>query len=208
MGSTNTSHDAATLAEYSTVVSFVTSARAAVIVNPNSAGEVNRLVRLANEILTPLAPVSSGRSQFGGYCVTVTGGATVVDLNAIIRSVIADRPGRAAKLEPRMRFAELVPTAGKKGMRPNLCLLPSSTNGAFGTAVYWTERCWLCPSASWTSVTPSAALKTSLGPPRTSGPRRPPARAPQRSNGRSAAFREPPHGPQLASHATCPIPRR
>ena len=65
----NVVDDPAALEEYSRDYSFVRRGSPMLIVYPGSKEEVQGIVRLANETLTPLIPVSSGAPRFHGDTV-------------------------------------------------------------------------------------------------------------------------------------------
>jgi len=66
VGASNVVADKAGLAKYSQDISFVNPVKPACLVKPRNAEEIKQLVKLANETLTPLVPVSSGDPHFRG----------------------------------------------------------------------------------------------------------------------------------------------
>ena len=71
------------LEEYSKDLSFVPRVRPRCVVKPGNADEVQDLVKWANEVLTPLVPVSSGAPHDRGDTVPSIGGAVIVDLSGM-----------------------------------------------------------------------------------------------------------------------------
>ena len=66
VGKENVFDDPKILDRYSRDKSFVPPIRPRCIVKPGNAGEVQAIVKWANETLTPLVPVSSGSPHFRG----------------------------------------------------------------------------------------------------------------------------------------------
>ena len=89
-GSKNVLDSAKVLEEYSKDMSFVHPIRPRCVVKPKDTDEVQRLVKWANETLTPLVSISSGAPHFRGDTVPSTGGAVIVDLSGIKKIVRID----------------------------------------------------------------------------------------------------------------------
>ena len=64
VGKSNVSDDQSVLDQYSTDVSFSKPLSPRFVVKVENAGQVEELVKWANETLTPLVPVSSGAPAF------------------------------------------------------------------------------------------------------------------------------------------------
>jgi len=133
VGAHNVSDEQATLDKYSRDMSFVNTVRPACVVKPTNSGEIQKIVKLANETLTPLVPVSSGPPHFRGDTVPGTGGVFVVDLSGMKKIVRVDRARRVAMVEPGVTFGELIPEAEKEGLRLNMPLLPRKSKSVVGS---------------------------------------------------------------------------
>jgi FAD/FMN-containing dehydrogenase len=133
VGAANVKADPATLDEYSKDMSFVNQLRPAYVVKPASAEQVQKIVMLANETLTPLVPVSSGSPHFRGDTVPSVGGAVVMDLRKMNKVIFVDRPRRVAMVEPGVTFGELIAAVKKEGLRLNMPLLPRKTKSVVGS---------------------------------------------------------------------------
>ncbi|GAG88555.1 unnamed protein product [marine sediment metagenome] len=83
VGATNVSHNPATLEEYAGDMSFVKPIKPDYVVKPRNAKDIDKLVNLAKETLTPLVPVSSGAPHFRGDTIPGIGGAVIVDLSSM-----------------------------------------------------------------------------------------------------------------------------
>jgi FAD/FMN-containing dehydrogenase len=133
VGDRNVSFDPNSLEEYSRDCSFVNTVRPACVVKPKSAGEVQKIVKLANKSRTPVVPVSSGPPHFRGDTVPGTGGAVVIDLRQMNKVIFVDRPRRVAMIEPGVTFGQLIPAVKKEGLRLNMPLLPRKTKSVVGS---------------------------------------------------------------------------
>src|SRR5512145_1437321 len=109
VGASSVSIDKATLDEYSRDMSFVNPVRPAYVVKPANAEQIQKIVSLANETLTPIVPVSSGAPHFRGDTVPSAGGSVVIDLRKMNKVIFVDRPRRVAMVEPGVTFADLIP---------------------------------------------------------------------------------------------------
>jgi len=127
VGAGNVSYDQATLDEYAEDMSFVSKFRPECVVKPRNTDDVEKLVKLARETLTPLVPVSSGPPHFRGDTVPTAGGATIVDLTGMKKIIRVDRLNRVAMFEPGVTFGELIPAVTKEKLRLNMPLLPRKT---------------------------------------------------------------------------------
>jgi len=133
VGAGNVSFDQSTLDEYSSDISFVNSIKPVCVVKPSKAGDIKKIVKLANKTRTPLVPVSSGSPHFRGDTVPGAGGAVIVDLRKMNKVIFVDRPRRVAMVEPGVTFGELIPKAKKEGLRLNMPLLPRKSKSVIGS---------------------------------------------------------------------------
>jgi FAD/FMN-containing dehydrogenase len=133
VGSGQVSQDAATLESYAKDMSFVNEVKPRYVVRPQKGQDIQKLVKLANETMTPLVPVSSGPPHFRGDTVPGIGGAIIVDLSGMKKILRVDRPRRVAMVEPGVTFGELIPAAAKAGIRLNLPLLPRQSKSVVGS---------------------------------------------------------------------------
>jgi len=133
VGAGNVMYEQTVLDEYSKDMSFVNTVRPVCVVKPTNSDDIQKIVNLANETLTPLVPVSSGPPHFRGDTVPGTGGAVVVDLSGMKKVVRVDRARRVAMVEPGVTFGELIPEVEKDGLRLNMPLLPRKSKSVVGS---------------------------------------------------------------------------
>ncbi|MBN1176260.1 MAG: FAD-binding oxidoreductase [Dehalococcoidales bacterium] len=127
VGAGNISYDTPTLETYAKDISFVNAIKPDCVVKPRNTGDVEKLVKLARETLTPLVPVSSGPPHFKGDTVPAVGGAVVVDLSGMKKIIRVDRLNRVAMFEPGVTFGELIPAVTREKLRLNMPLFPRKT---------------------------------------------------------------------------------
>ncbi len=111
------------LSNYSRDISFHTESHPSMVVFPHRKEDVQAIVRLANDIKTPLIPISSGPPRFHGDTVPEQGGL-MVDFSRMrdIRKI--DTINRYAWLEPGVTFGALMPELKKQGLKLVTPLLP------------------------------------------------------------------------------------
>ena len=127
VGASNVTSEQAVLDDYAKDMSFVNTIKPDYVVKPRNTDDIQKIVRLARETLTPLVPVSSGPPHFRGDTVPGAGGAIIVDLSDMKKIIRADRLNRVAMFEPGVTFGELIPAVTKEKLRLNMPLLPRKT---------------------------------------------------------------------------------
>lgn len=123
------------LDEYSKDRSFVPPVKPRYVVKPKNTEEVQGIVKWANDTLTTLIPVSSGRPRFRGDTVPTSGGAVIVDLSRMKKVLWIDRRNRVAMIEPGVTFGELRPEVEKEGLRLLMPLLPRSSKSVLASGL-------------------------------------------------------------------------
>lgn len=161
VGSGNVDDQPTTLEEYSSDMSFVNAVRPACVVKPKNAGEIQKIVKLANETGTPLVPVSSGAPHFRGDTVPSVGGAVIVDLSGMKKIINVNRARRVAMVEPGVTFGELIPACAKVGIRLNMPLLPKKSKTVVGSLLE--REPVVMPKYQWDISDPVACLEVIFG---------------------------------------------
>ena len=161
VGASNVSYEKATLDKYSRDISFVNAVRPVCVVKPANAVAVQKIVKLANETLTPLVPVSSGPPHFRGDTVPGTGGAVIVDLRKMKKIINVDRARRVAMVEPGVTFGELITAAEKEGIRLNMPLLPRKSKTVIGSILE--REPVIMPKYQWDISDPLACIEVIFG---------------------------------------------
>ena len=127
VGAGNVISKPAVLDEYAKDISFVNTFKPDYVVKPGNTDEIEKIVKLARETLTPLVPVSSGPPHFRGDTVPSAGGAVIVDLSSMKKIIRVDRLNRVTMFEPGVTFGELIPAVTKEKLRLNMPLMPRKT---------------------------------------------------------------------------------
>jgi hypothetical protein len=161
VGIDNVQDDEETIEEYSSDLSFIPRIRAACVVKPGSADEVQQIVKWANDTSTPLIPVSSGGPHFHGDTVPSTGGAVVVDLSRMKQILRVDRRNRVCMIEPGVTFAELVPPLADVGLRLNMPLLPRGSKSVIGSMLE--REPVMMPLSQWDAIDPLICTEVVFG---------------------------------------------
>ena len=161
VGKGNVSCDQAALDEYATDMSFVNAVKPDYVVKPRNADDVAKLVNLAKETLTPLVPVSSGPPHFRGDTVPSTGGAVMVDLSGMKKTIRVDRRNRVAMVEPGVTFGELIPAVAREGLQLNLPLLPRKSKSVVGSMLE--REPVIMPKYHWDISDPLACVEVIFG---------------------------------------------
>jgi hypothetical protein len=161
VGKANVIREPETLNSYSKDISFVNSVRPECVVRPGNADDIKKIVKLANETLTPLVPVSSGTPHFRGDTIPSTGGAVVVDLTGMKKIIRVDRLNRMVIFEPGVTYGELIPVLAKEGMRFSMPLLPRKTKSVVGSMLE--REPVVMPGYHWDISDPLACVEVVFG---------------------------------------------
>lgn len=94
---------------------FATTQRVRCVVRPASTDEVQRCVRLANELGAPLWPISGGKNFGYGSRVPFRDGSVILDLGRMNRIVDFDRRLAYATVEPGVSFDQLYERLEEEG---------------------------------------------------------------------------------------------
>jgi FAD/FMN-containing dehydrogenase len=122
----NIVEDSTVIEKYSKDHSFVTKGNPLLLVYPEYKGEIQGIVKLANESKIPLVPVSSGPPRFHGDTVPCQD-AIMVDFSRMKRIVKIDSQNRYAMIEPGVTYGELIPEVKKHGLKLSAPLLPRAS---------------------------------------------------------------------------------
>jgi len=133
VGSEHCSDDPETLEQYSKDCSFVQPRRPSCIAYPNSAEEVQRIVKYANECRIPVTPRSSGVSFYGAGIPSE--GGIVVDLTRMNKILEIDARNKRVKVEPGVTWAQVQDELEKQGLMVCNPLLPHPLKSVLTSAM-------------------------------------------------------------------------
>jgi FAD/FMN-containing dehydrogenase len=122
VGSGSFSDDSGVLKSYSEDFSRVPPGMPNYVVKPKQAQQVQQVIKLANEHLIPVVPVSS-RVHFNGATIPKEGGV-VLDLTGMNRVLEIDELNRRVRIEAGVTWGKITSYLEKRGFRIMMPLLP------------------------------------------------------------------------------------
>jgi hypothetical protein len=122
VGVKNFSDDPEVLRKYSSDFSLVPSGMPNYLVRPKDAIEIQKVIKVANEQLLPVVPVSS-RVHFNGSTIPKQGGI-ILELSRLNRVLEIDEANRRVRIEAGVTWGQLTEALEKKGFRMIMPLLP------------------------------------------------------------------------------------
>jgi FAD/FMN-containing dehydrogenase len=123
------------LISYTRDFSLIQGCRPACVVRPRSREQVQGVIRLANEVRTPIIP-SSSRVHFHGSTVPKLGGI-VMDLKEMNRVLDVDELNRKVRIEPGVTWGQIQEELEKIDSRMMIPLLPHPGRSVLSS---WLER--------------------------------------------------------------------
>jgi FAD/FMN-containing dehydrogenase len=161
VGSRNVLSKTGILEKYSTDASFVTPVRPRYVVRPESAAEVQAIVKWANDSRTPLVPISSGGSHYRGDTVPGVEGAVIVDLSRMKKIIRIDPRNKVAMVEPGVTFGELKEALEKEGLDSYMPLAPRRSKSVIGSVLE--REPVTMPAHHWDSADPLLCVEVIFG---------------------------------------------
>lgn len=122
VGAEKVTDDPEVLKKYSQDISLELPGRPAFVVFPKNTGEICTIVKLANEMLLPVIPVSSGTHNYG--CAIPRMGGIVIDLSGWKKIYKIDYRNRSTRIDPGVTYEQLQEALEKEGLRTLMPLLP------------------------------------------------------------------------------------
>lgn len=149
------------LENYSRDQSFARGVSPRFVVRPGNVGEVQKIVRWANQTNTPLVPVSSGPPHFHGDTLPAVSGAVILDLSGMKKIIDINRRNRLVIIEPGVTYSELQPALAKEGVRLSTSLLPRANKSVIASLLEREPR--LNCRYQWSSLDPLRCLEIVWG---------------------------------------------
>ena len=135
-GTKNVSKDDEKLKNYSKDLSFYPEKLPSFVIWPRNTKEVEKIVRLANELKFSIVTVSSSQGpRHHGDTIPRKSNSIVVDLSKMKSVLNIDRKNRVVMIEPGVTFGELIPEVQKGGLRLLLPLYPSNSISVVASAL-------------------------------------------------------------------------
>ena len=161
VGAENVFDDPETLDAYSRDHSFVPPGKSRLVVKPENADEVQRIVMWANQADTPLVPVSSGAPHFRGDTIPKNGEAVIVDLSRMKKIIRVDRRNKMTIVEPGVTFPQLQPELTKAGLKLPMPLLPRRNKSVLASLLE--REPTLIPKYQWQLLDPLRSTEVIWG---------------------------------------------
>ena len=133
VGVDNIFDDPETLEAYAKDHSRCKSRSPSYVVKPHSSDEIQAIVKLANQTVTPITPVSSG-VHFYGATIPQQGGI-VLDLSRRNTILNVDTRNRTVRIEPGVTWGQMKKELKKHALMPLTPLLPHASTSALTSAV-------------------------------------------------------------------------
>ncbi len=121
-GPKNFSDSPASLESYAADFSLTPKGKANYVVKLKNAEQIQEVIKLANENLMPVVPVSS-KVHFNGCTIPKQGGI-IMDLTGMNKIHEIDELNRRVRIEPGVTWEQLYKELAKKGLRIMMPLLP------------------------------------------------------------------------------------
>lgn len=133
VGKKNVSDSDDALEQYAGDINCHPRIRPACVVKPADTKEIQEIVKWANEVATPLVPVSSGVPHTREDTIPGMGGAVVVDLTRMKKIMRIDPKNRVAWVEAGVTFGELQTELEKAGFTAYLPLCPRESKSVLSS---------------------------------------------------------------------------
>ena len=133
VGSDNVFDDPDTLEKYSGDHSICKSRSPSYVVQPSSSDEIQAIVKLANQTVTPITPVSSG-VHFYGATIPQQGGI-VLDVSRMNAILNVDTRNRTVRIEPGVTWGQMKKELKKHTLMPVTPLLPHTSTSALTSTI-------------------------------------------------------------------------
>ncbi len=148
------------LKNYTNCLGSVQAGEPVAVVRPRNRGEVQAIVRLANELGINLIPASSGTPRFRGGTVPSAAGV-IVDLSQMDKIMRIDRLNMVAIIEPGVTFVRFKEKAEKQQLRVFMPLLPRASKSAM--ASYLEREPITIPKYHWDMSDPMLTAEIVFG---------------------------------------------
>lgn len=159
--SENVFDSAEILESYGKDKSFVKGMKPWFVVKPQNAGQVQELVKWANETSTPLVPVSSGGSHYKGDTVPEVPQSVIVDLSGMNKIININRQQRMTVVEPGVTYGQLQEALAKEGLTLATPLAPKKNKSVLTSVLEVEPR--LNANHQWNYVDPLRCMEVIWG---------------------------------------------
>jgi len=135
-GTKNVSNEASTLKSYSSDLSYVEEKAPICVIWPSNAKEIEKIVKLANNLNFSIIPISSSAGpRLHGDTIPKKDNCVVLDLSKMKKIIKIDKKNRVMMVEPGVTFGEIIPILEKKGLKINIPLHPRISKSVLASAL-------------------------------------------------------------------------
>ncbi len=161
VGDANAADKPAALAEFSAGAAMATPVEPQCVVRPENTGQVQEIVKWANETRTPLIPVSSGAPHFRGDTVPDKPGSVIIDLSRMKKIIRIDTRNKLALIEPGVTYGELQAELEKAGLCAYMPLAPRPAKSVVSSVME--REPIIMPAHHWDSTDPLLCAEVVFG---------------------------------------------
>jgi FAD/FMN-containing dehydrogenase len=161
VGSSRISDDPKELARYGGERNFGLHIKPSLIVKPQDAEQVKKIVEAANKTNTPLVPVSSGGPHVKGGSAPGVPESVIVDLSGMKKILSVNRQHRMAVVEPGVTYPELSAALAKEDLEINYPLKPRANKSVAASVLETEPR--MNPMHQWAYIDPLRCVEVVWG---------------------------------------------
>ncbi len=161
LGKENVSEDQKTLESFAGDRSFAQPIKPVMVAKVMNVGQVEALVKWANETKTPLVPMSSNGPHYRGDTVPSVPEAVIVDLRGMKKIHSINRQHRMAVVEPGVTYGELQAALAKEGMTLSTTVAPRATKSVLTSVLEVEPR--LNSLHQWNFIDPLRCMEVVWG---------------------------------------------
>ena len=161
VGAENVITDPSVLGGYASASGFVTGHAPVCVARVSEAGQVEKIIQLANEKKFNIVPASSADEHLHGGTVPAKDDTVILDLSGMKKIYDADRLFRMTVIEPGVTYGELLPYLREKGLMIDMPLAPKADKSVIASLIETEPR--LNPNMQWNVLDPLRSTEVVWG---------------------------------------------
>ncbi len=130
-------------------------------VKPRGLDDVQKIVKLANDLGFTLVPVSSRGGRSRGGAIPLAAGSVIMDLSDMRRIIRVDKRNKVAMIEPGVTYGELQEAVEKEGLRLEAPLAPRGDKSVLAGLL--DREPTTGPKYNWDAIDPLCCLELVFG---------------------------------------------
>ncbi|MHC1591376.1 MAG: FAD-binding oxidoreductase [Candidatus Helarchaeales archaeon] len=161
-GASNVSTNDASILEYVMDLSCISGQAPVAVVTPTNSSQVERIVKLANELDFKIVPVSSPSGpRAHGDTIPQADNSIILDLSKMNKILRIDSTNREIMVEPGVTFSQIIPEVKKAGLRLLMPLNPRGSKSVLASALEREPP--VIPRYQWDSSDPLLCTEVIFG---------------------------------------------